>query len=95
MDDEVIECLYEGKRGYTLKIYEEMNARCKEIAGELNSTAGAANCRKWTAHKVGQVLWTVATMKALNEEEGLSAVFEEKDECKDDLDRKKKIKKRK
>ncbi|KAL7479368.1 hypothetical protein ACHAW6_005100 [Cyclotella cf. meneghiniana] len=91
MDDEVIECLYEGKRGYTLKIYQEINARCIEIAEELNSTNGG----EWTPCKVGQVLWTVATMKALKEDQGLSAVFEEGEDSEEDLTRQKKMKTRK
>eukprot|EP00560_Eucampia_antarctica_P004356 CAMPEP_0197841474 /NCGR_PEP_ID=MMETSP1437-20131217/46202_1 /TAXON_ID=49252 ORGANISM="Eucampia antarctica, Strain CCMP1452" /NCGR_SAMPLE_ID=MMETSP1437 /ASSEMBLY_ACC=CAM_ASM_001096 /LENGTH=288 /DNA_ID=CAMNT_0043451239 /DNA_START=13 /DNA_END=877 /DNA_ORIENTATION=- len=35
MDDEVIECLYDGKRGYTYKIYEKVNQRCTELANAL------------------------------------------------------------
>ncbi|KAL3782657.1 hypothetical protein HJC23_010166 [Cyclotella cryptica] len=94
MDDEVIECLYEGKRGYTLKIYEEVNARCMEIAGELNSAAGPGKGGEWTPYQVGQVLWTVATMKAWKEEEGLSEVFEEREECTEDLEGEKKSKRK-
>ena len=32
MADEVVECLYEGKRGYTNKIYMQINDRCRDIA---------------------------------------------------------------
>ncbi len=37
MDDEVIECLYDGKRGYTRGIYAEVNDRCADIARRLNA----------------------------------------------------------
>ena len=36
MADEVVECLYEGKRGYTNKIYMQINDRCRDIASQLN-----------------------------------------------------------
>jgi hypothetical protein len=81
MDDEVIECLYDGKRGYTATIYGEVNEKCMEISKELNSLrdekgeGGASTEDQWTPYKVGQALWTVATMKAMNEEEGLGLIF--------------------
>eukprot|EP00559_Dactyliosolen_fragilissimus_P000828 CAMPEP_0184868264 /NCGR_PEP_ID=MMETSP0580-20130426/29763_1 /TAXON_ID=1118495 /ORGANISM="Dactyliosolen fragilissimus" /LENGTH=210 /DNA_ID=CAMNT_0027369043 /DNA_START=103 /DNA_END=732 /DNA_ORIENTATION=- len=37
MDDEVIECLYEKKRGYTLKIYLDVNTECHKIAADLGN----------------------------------------------------------
>lgn len=73
MDDEVIECLYDGKRGYTLKIYMDVNDRCREIASELNPDSGSSD---WTPCAVGKALWTVATASATNDEDGLSAIFE-------------------
>ena len=89
MDDEVIECLYDGKRGYTLKIYAAVNDRCGEIAAELNEAptgggnevdgeAGSSSEKKekWTSFRVGKALWTVATMSAASDEDGLSFVFE-------------------
>jgi len=74
MDDEVIECLYDGKRGYTPKIYKEVNDRCGEIAAELND-ADRGGPSRWTACEVGKALWAVATMSATNDEDGLSAIF--------------------
>ncbi|KAL3816348.1 hypothetical protein ACHAXA_011448 [Cyclostephanos tholiformis] len=46
MDDEVIECLYDGRRGYTLGIYKEVNRRCTEIACQLNEAAGMKERKK-------------------------------------------------
>jgi hypothetical protein len=84
MDDEVIECLYDKKRGYTLKIYMEVNERCLEIArllndcsscGEGGEKGGGEGNESWTPASVGKALWTVATMSAQNDEEGLNKVF--------------------
>ena len=77
MDDEVIECLYDGKRGYTLKIYMEVNAKCRALARELESVAEAEGCESmsWSPYKVGQTLWTIATMSATKNEELLSTIF--------------------
>jgi hypothetical protein len=54
MDDEVIECLHEGKRGYTTKIYLNMNEKCAAIGNALD----------WTPRKVGRALWTAARIHA-------------------------------
>jgi len=75
MDDEVIECLYEAKRGYTLKIYLAVNDRCVDIAEELNGASGGGNSGGWTPADVAKALWTVATMSARNDEVGLCKVF--------------------
>ena len=85
MDDEIIECLYDKKRGYTLKIYMEVNERCAEIARMLNDCCssgdegggkgGGEGNELWTPASVGKALWTVATMSAQNDEEGLNKVF--------------------
>jgi hypothetical protein len=88
MDDEVIECLYDGKRGYTLKIYLEVNDRCREIASQLNmarkerkddsegsSSSSSSSGGGWTPCKVGKALWTVAMMSANDDERGLSTIF--------------------
>ncbi|KAL3771246.1 hypothetical protein ACHAW5_006655 [Stephanodiscus triporus] len=87
MDDEVIECLYDGKRGYTLKIYLEVNDRCREIASQLNmameerkgdleGSSSSSSGGGWTPCKVGKALWTVATMSANDDERGLSTIFD-------------------
>jgi hypothetical protein len=84
MDDEVIECLYEAKRGYTLKIYMAVNGRCVDIAKQLNeaSSGGSSSSssseeenKKWTPADVAKALWTVATMSALKDEDCLRKVF--------------------
>lgn len=54
MDDEVIECLHEGKRGYTVKVYLELNEKCINLGKELG----------WTPRKVGRALWTAARIHA-------------------------------
>lgn len=54
MDDEVIECLHEGKRGYTVKIYLDINEKCITIANTLG----------WTPRRVGRALWTAARIQA-------------------------------
>jgi hypothetical protein len=54
MDDEVIECLHEGTRGYTVKIYLELNEKCINLGKELG----------WTPRKVGRALWTAARIHA-------------------------------
>ncbi|KAL7523168.1 hypothetical protein ACHAXR_000051 [Thalassiosira sp. AJA248-18] len=79
MDDEVIECLYDGKRGYTLKIYLEVNERCREIATELNKARKNDGTSEWTPCKVGKALWALATMSAVNDEDGLSEIFDNED----------------
>ena len=56
MDDEVIECLYEGKRGYTAAIYHKMNDKCNGLALELG--------KGWDLRKVGRALWTAARIQA-------------------------------
>ena len=61
MDDEVIEALYDGKRGYTFKIYDEMNSRCAELAEELGE--------EWSTRRVGQALWTAARLCASGAED--------------------------
>ena len=74
MHDEVIECLYDGKRGYTLKIYLAVNDKCREISNELNMASDNDDddeSTKWTACKVGKALWAVATMSAIGDESGL------------------------
>lgn len=80
MDDELIECLYDGKRGYTLKIYLAVNEKCREIAKELNEAEDKSDedgSSEWTPCRVGKALWTLATMSATNDEDGLSAIFSE------------------
>lgn len=37
MDDEIIEALYDKKRGYTIPIYLAVNERCIQISNQLNS----------------------------------------------------------
>lgn len=56
MDDEIIECLYNGKRGYTLAIYLEVNQKCCDLATKLGEG--------WTPRRVGRALWTAARIKA-------------------------------
>jgi hypothetical protein len=54
MDDEVIECLYPGKRAYSVKIYLDINAKCRALAGGLGEG--------WNARRVGRALWTAARL---------------------------------
>lgn len=61
MDDEIIECLYLSKRGYTLKIYLEVNSKCREIARTLG--------RGWNGRRVGRALWTAAQLCCKGEED--------------------------
>jgi hypothetical protein len=61
MDDEVIECLHEGKRGYTVKIYMHVNERCSSLSTMLGEP--------WTARRVGKALWTSARLAADGEED--------------------------
>mmetsp|Transcript_12708 Transcript_12708/g.16053 ORF Transcript_12708/g.16053 Transcript_12708/m.16053 type:complete len:256 (+) Transcript_12708:56-823(+) len=68
MDDEVIECLYEGKRGYTLKIYLDVNSQCADIAARLG--------REWSPYRVGRALWAAARSCA---EGGLKEEIKEDD----------------
>ena len=56
MDDEIIECLYDGKRGYTIKIYLDINSKCCEIADELGA--------EWSCSRVGRGLWTASRICA-------------------------------
>mmetsp|Transcript_28165 Transcript_28165/g.81426 ORF Transcript_28165/g.81426 Transcript_28165/m.81426 type:complete len:295 (+) Transcript_28165:80-964(+) len=71
MDDEVVEALYEGKRGYTFKIYNEMNSRCAELAQELGD--------EWSTRRVGRALWTAARLCASGEEDLTVASSKEED----------------
>jgi hypothetical protein len=68
MDDEVIECLYEGKRGYTTTIYRHINDECIKLANQLNSICKEDNCNdnddEWNPHRVGMTLWTAARLRA-------------------------------
>ena len=73
MDDEVIEALYDGKRGYTLKIYQDINERCREISTSLNAIEHG---KSWTVYDIGRALWTVAAMKAFGEEDTLNILFD-------------------
>jgi hypothetical protein len=60
MDDEVIEALYDdGKRGYTIKIYLEVNSKCQKIAQDLNETKTDSS-DSWSCHRVGRALWTAS-----------------------------------
>jgi len=56
MDDEVIECLHEGKRNYTLKTYLDINTKCVELADILGEG--------WSPRRVGRALWTAARVCA-------------------------------
>jgi hypothetical protein len=56
MDDEVIECLYTGKRGYTAAIYRNINERCTDLAEKLGCD--------WNPRRVGRALWTAARISA-------------------------------
>lgn len=56
MDDEVIECLYDGKREYTMKIYHDINNKCLQLSETLGDG--------WTPRKIGQALWTAARLSA-------------------------------
>ena len=60
MDDEVIECLYENKRGYTSRIYWEVNDKCRALAESLSGD--------WTPRRVGMALWAAARLSACGEE---------------------------
>ena len=73
MDDEIIEALYDGKRGYTFKIYEMVNEKCEEICTQLNTNGDKA----WVRCEVGMSLWTVAAMKAFGEDDMLSELLKE------------------
>jgi Holliday junction resolvasome RuvABC DNA-binding subunit len=73
MDDELIEALYDGKRGYTFKIYEVVNEKCEEICKKLNQESE----KVWNRCEVGKVLWTVAALKALGEEEILNDLLDD------------------
>ena len=70
MADEVIEALYEGKRGYTIKIYKDVNEKCAKIARELNEAADVDN---WTPANVGEALWSVTALCASGDNEALLA----------------------
>lgn len=59
MDDEVIETLFNGKRGYTISIYLQINSRCQELADSLEGENAL-----WTPARVGRALWTAARISA-------------------------------
>ena len=75
MDDEVIEALYDGKRGYTFKIYDEMNSRCAQLAEELGDG--------WSTRRVGRALWTAARLCASGAED-LTVVSKEGEDVGED-----------
>jgi hypothetical protein len=54
MDDEVIECLYDGKREYTMKVFNIINSKCQEYSTVLGNS--------WNPRKVGLTLWTAARL---------------------------------
>jgi hypothetical protein len=56
MDDEVIECLYDGKRGYTAAIYHNVNDKCNDLARKVTGD--------WDPRKIGRTLWTAARISA-------------------------------
>lgn len=74
MDDEVIECLHEGKRDYSLKIYLEINEKCQNLAESLGEG--------WNVRRVGKALWTAAIISAYSDEEDLTLASD--DEKKND-----------
>lgn len=47
MDDEIIEALYEKKRGYTIPIYLAVNERCIQISDQLNSLSSSSSTNKY------------------------------------------------
>ena len=61
MDDEVIESLCTGKRGYTKAIYNAMNEKCIALSNDLGDG--------WTPRKVGMALWTAARICACGGED--------------------------
>lgn len=70
MDDEVIEALYDdGKRGYTIKIYLEVNTKCQKIAHDLNEEDRRNSTASWTCHRVGRALWTASQICATGGED--------------------------
>jgi len=75
MDDEIIECLYEGTRGYTVKIYLDVNQKCCELAKALNKIEKEKK-KLWTPCRVGKTLWTAARIAATcaTKEEDLTLV---------------------
>jgi hypothetical protein len=54
MDDEVIECLYDGKRVYTMAVFNQINSKCQEFSVVLGNN--------WNPRKVGLALWTAARL---------------------------------
>ena len=64
MDDEVIECLHDGKREYNLKVYTIINDKCKKIAAKLGD--------EWTPRRVGKALWSAAIISGYTDEEDLT-----------------------
>jgi len=66
MDDEIIECLFDGKRAYTLKIYLEVNSKCFAISQQLG--------KNWSPRRVGRALWTAARIFALTGEDPISEI---------------------
>ena len=71
MDDEVIECLYDGKREYNLKVYGEINTKCKSIATQLGDD--------WTPRRVGRALWSAAISSAYSDQEDLTLMETDED----------------
>lgn len=61
MDDEVIECLNNAPRKYTLTIYLILNDKCVEIANKLGED--------WTPRRVGRAIWTAARVEATGGED--------------------------
>ena len=61
MDDEVIEAVYDGKRGYTFKIFDAVNSKCNAIAKQLGEN--------WTTRRVGRALWAASRLCASGEKD--------------------------
>jgi hypothetical protein len=93
-DEVIESLLPNKKRGYTLGIYMEVNDRCREMADQLNMDMTRRKKRRktnvdeeesnesfseeWTSCKVGKAIWACAIMSATNDENGLSAIFNNK-----------------
>ena len=69
MDDEVIESLYDKKRGYTFAIYRQVNQRCTELATIL------LDDDYWNPWRVGRALWTASKLYAANDEHFLTLLM--------------------
>ena len=79
MDDEVIECLYPGKRAYSIKIYLEINAKCRSLAKGLGEG--------WTVRRVGKALWTAAKVSICENRSDLTLALDaDETENEDDND---------